>query len=332
MGERPITEEVLADALLQHYAIDAVALGALPGGQDATAWVYRIETGPSGPRYLVKVRAANGPRDVAAAVARHLHDSGTAHVVAPIRSNTNALSVQDGCCSLTVYPFIEGRTGVEAGLSDGNWRALGELVQRLHTSGLPAGLIELLGRETYRPAEVDVVRQLDRAVSGRSFSDRASREVAALWTGRRDEILTLAERTEELGRQVERRALPLVTCHADLHTWNVIVDDGGELWVIDWDEVIRAPKERDLMFVIDGIGAGLVDPRETACFFEGYGDTTVDPLALSYYRHAWATQDLGSYGERVLLDPSLGDGHSDAARIFMGLFDPGGIVELVRDS
>jgi len=334
MGERPdLTEEALADALLNHYGIDAVAVGFLPGGQDATAWVYRVEMGLSRPRYLVKVRAANGPRDVAAAVSRYLHESGVVHVVAPIRSNTSALSVQDGCFSLTVYPFIEGRTGVEAGLSDRNWRALGALAQRLHTSRLPPSLMELLGRDMYRPAEVDVVRQIDRAIYGRSFSDRAAQEVAAFWTGHRDEILALVERTEELGRQIERLSLPLVLCHADLHTWNVMIDDGGELWVIDWDEVIRAPKERDLMFVIGGIGAGLIEQHETAWFLEGYGDTTVDPLALSYYRHAWATQDVGGYGERVLLDPSLGEeGRSDAARIFMSLFGPGQIVELARAS
>jgi len=330
MGERPgVTEEALADALLQHYAINAVALERVSGGQDATASVYRVETALSEPRYLVKVRGGNGPRDVAAAVARHLHDSGVAHVVAPIRTGADALSVRAGGFSLTVYPFVEGRMGVEAGLSDRNWRALGAFTQRLHASRLPLSLLELLAEETYRPAEIDVVRQVDRAVSGRSFSGPAAYEVAAFWTVRRDEILALVERTEKLGPQVERLSLPLVLCHADLHTWNVMIDCDGQLWVIDWDEAIRAPKERDLMFLVGGIDASLIDPGETAWFFEGYGDATVDPLALSYYRHAWATQDIGGYAERVLLDPSLGEeGRSEAARIFIGLFDPGGIVEL----
>jgi spectinomycin phosphotransferase len=99
--------------------------------------------------------------------------------------------------------------------------------------------------------------------------------------------------------------------------------------VVDWDGVIRAPKERDLMFFVDGIGAGLVKPHETAWFFEGYGEVTVDPRALSYYRHAWAVQDIGGYGENVFLTPDLGEeSRSHAARILRGLFDPGGIVEL----
>ena len=85
------------------------------------------------------------------------------------------------------------------------------------------------------------------------------------------------------------------------------------------------------MFVVGGIGAGLVEPHETERFFEGYGDGAVDPLALSYYRHAWAVQDMGAYGKQVFLHPRWGTRRaSHAARILTGLFDPGGIVELAR--
>jgi spectinomycin phosphotransferase len=103
--------------------------------------------------------------------------------------------------------------------------------------------------------------------------------------------------------------------------------------VVDWDEVIRAPKERDLMFLVGGIDARLIEPHETEWFFEGYGDVAVDPLALSYYRHAWAVQDVGGYGERVFLTFDIGEeSRSHAARILLGLFDPGGIVELALAS
>jgi spectinomycin phosphotransferase len=44
-----------------------------------------------------------------------------------------------------------------------------------------------------------------------------------------------------------------VLCHADLHTWNVLVDGDGRLWLVDWDEAILAPRERDLMFLVGGI-------------------------------------------------------------------------------
>jgi len=325
-------EQAIATALRAYYGLDALSLEFLPGGEDTSAWVYRVETGPASPGYLVKAREANGSRDVAAAVSRWLFEGGLPHVVAPIRSITGSPTVQESELSLTVYPFVEGRTGVEAGLLERHWRELGSMAGRLHASVLPSDLSEQLATETYRPAELDLVRRVDRAVSSGSHAGVA-REGAAFWTARRAEILALVERTEELGPRLEKLSLPLVLCHADLHTWNVMIDGEGELWLVDWDEVIRAPKERDLMFVVGGIGAGLIEPHETAWFFEGYGETAVDPLALAYYRHAWAVQDIGGYGERIFLAPSLGEeSRSHAARILRGLFDPGGAVELAREA
>jgi hypothetical protein len=133
-------------------------------------------------------------------------------------------------------PFIEGSTGVEAGLSEQHWRALGGLVKRLHASALPPDLMEVLPAETYRVSAVDVVRRVDRAVSGSSFPDRSARQVAAFWTSHRHEIQTLVERTKELGPQVEELSLRLVLCHADLHTRNRRTRTGARLNPAFWSE------------------------------------------------------------------------------------------------
>ena len=124
-----------------------------------------------------------------------------------------------------------------------------------------------------------------------------------------------------------------MTCHADLHTGNVLVDAAGELWVFDWDEVVAAPKERDLMFFIGGISHQMVGEPATASFLRGYGGTDVDPVALAYYRHAWATQDVLGYAEQVLVDASRSDDDRvEAARIFEILFRPGEIVDIARST
>jgi len=313
--------------LRERYGVAAVSVEPVPGGQDVEARVYRVETNAAAGPYLVKVRPAGAARDVAAAVTRYLHDTGVPHVVAPLRARAGT-SPETGS-SMTVAPFLDGRTGVDAGLSDRHWRELGAFARRLHATVLPPSLSGVLGRETYRPTEVDLARRMDAVVVERSFSEQSARDLASLWRTRRGLILEIADRTEQLGRRLERRALPLVLCHADLHTWNVLIDASDELWVVDWDEAVLAPKERDLMFVVGGIGAGLVSAQATKSFFAGYGDTTVDPLALAYYRHAWAIQDIAGYAERVLVAPSVTDEQrAEAARIFTSLFARGEIVEI----
>ena len=138
---RDLTQEALAEAMRRGYEIDVVAMEFLAVGEDENAWVYRVDTEDASTRYLLKVRAPTESNEAASAVQRYLYESGVPHVVAPLRSTTQSLSVREGRFSLTVYPFIEGSTGVDAGLSEQHWRALGYLVKQLHTSALPPDLM-----------------------------------------------------------------------------------------------------------------------------------------------------------------------------------------------
>ena len=105
------------------------------------------------------------------------------------------------------------------------------------------------------------------------------------------------------------------------------------MWIVDWDETVFAPKERDLMFVVAGIARDLVRPHQTACFFQGYGDAAIDPHALAYYRYTWAVQDIAAYGERVFARPDLSEETRwDALHSFVDLFEPGNIVDIAFTS
>jgi spectinomycin phosphotransferase len=126
---RGLTREALAAAIRERYGINVVAMEFLAVGEDANAWVYRVDTEQAGTKYLLKVKAPAESNEAAFAVTRHLHEGGVPLVVAPLRSTTQSLSVQEGRYSLTIYPLIEGSTGVEAGLSEQHWRALGSLVE-----------------------------------------------------------------------------------------------------------------------------------------------------------------------------------------------------------
>ena len=87
------------------------------------------------------------------------------------------------------------------------------------------------------------------------------------------------------------------------------------------------------MFVVGGIASRLVGPREEALFFQGYGATSVDPLALAYYRYAWAIGDIGAYGAQVVFRPDLGAATKrEAVDRFRSLFLPGYIVSLAHAS
>jgi spectinomycin phosphotransferase len=117
-------------------------------------------------------------------------------------------------------------------------------------------------------------------------------------------------------------------CHTDIHTNNVLLAADQQVWIVDWDETILAPRERDLMFVIGGgLRRELVAPHQEELFFQGYGTTTVDALAIAYYRYARAVSDIGYVGEQVFFRPDLGPASKrTAVERFLLFFQPGSNV------
>lgn len=333
MREPPRLAEATIDAALRvHYGLDLASLTFLPLGNDADSAVYRAEAA-DGAAYFVKLRAAGGFSLPSLAVPHFLHRQGVPHILAPIAAANAQLWVDLGGFALSLYPFLNAQTAASAGLSEPQWRALGATLRQIHASRLPPALAQIVRRETFVPSRRAVLGQLAEAIAAQALAGPAAQRLAAFWQAHEAEISTLIERADALDAQLRRAGLSLALCHADLHTWNVLVDDTRQLWVVDWDEVLLAPKERDLMFCIGGIADGLVRPHETASFLAGYGAAEVHQAALTYYRYAWAMQDMAAYAEQACFAPDVSAAaREQAADGFIGLFAPGAIVAIARRS
>jgi spectinomycin phosphotransferase len=310
-----------------HYGISIVAITFLPIGNDSDTYVYRVET-TDGAAYFLKIRNRQGFSPASLAVPRYLCDTGVPHILAPLMTTSQNPWVMVNDFALTLYPFIDGRIGGDVGMSEQQWIELGRTVKQIHMSQLPPDIRKVVPHETFVPPKRSVVTKLAQAIGGEVHSDPAQRELAEFWKTRREVIDSVVSRADALGNQLPEKFAPLVLCHADLHTRNVLLE-GEQLWVIDWDETVLAPKERDLMFFVGGIMRKLLQPHHTEYFFRGYGDAAIDPNALVYYRNAWAVQDIAADGERVFFLPELSDAsRQNAVRMFKLLFEPGNIVAI----
>ncbi len=327
-----LADAAIIEALRAHYTLSITSLTFLPLGDDSGSAAYCVQTA-DGAIYFLKVRTGAGFSLPSLAVPHYFHDRGVPHIVAPFPTTAGALWAGVDDFALSLYPFIDGRMGADGGLSEQHWRALGAMLKQVHGDPLTPELRQIVPREAFIPSRRSLMADLEVAIAGQALASPYERELAAFWRSRQDEIHRLVDRADALGSQLRQASAPLVVCHADLHTWNVLLDTAGRLWLVDWDETILAPKERDLMFVVGGIGSGLVSPRETACFLEGYGDAAIDLCALTYYRYAWAVQDIAAYGEQVFFMPDLGtETRRQAVHRFMGLFKPGNIVAIAFGS
>jgi spectinomycin phosphotransferase len=330
MREPPdLAGDAIVGALQTGFGIRVAGLSFLPVGNDADSWAFRVEAA-DGPDRFLKVRSGTGAMP-GAAVPAYLHRRGTPGVLAPLPTRAGEPYLVVDRFALALYPMLDGRHGAETGLTLAQWRELGATVARVHATPATPELLGLVAREMFRPSRRELLPELEKALAAADPADPVAGRLAASWRAHRAVIDALVDQADRLGTALARSPAPAVLCHADLHTWNVLVDETGDLWIGDWDEAVLAPRERDLMFVVGGIGHGLVSPSDTASFLEGYGEITVDPTRLAYYRCAWAVQDIAAYGEQALLSPVAGEAtRRVAVEGFEDLFAPGNIVDLAR--
>jgi spectinomycin phosphotransferase len=147
----------------------------------------------------------------------------------------------------------------------------------------------------------------------------------------RDRIRHLVERAEQLAEALQSHSLEYVLCHTDIHAANLLMT-GDALYIVDWDAPILAPKERDLMFIGGGIGEIWNTAREEALFYQGYGHTQIDFVALAYYRYERIVQDIVAYSEQLLLTHEGGADREEAFRRVTSQFLLGHVAEAAYQS
>ncbi|MBK9126001.1 MAG: phosphotransferase [Chloroflexi bacterium] len=196
--------------------------------------------------------------------------------------------------------------------------------QALPTAPLPAHVTAQIPHDTFDPVWRDKVAALLNALDWWPLDDPVTYGLADLLRERQPQIEALISHARVLAGHLRSHPLPLIVCHGDIHVGNVLITPDGTLYLVDWDTLIRAPKERDLMFV--GAGLGSSDPigpdEQAALFYEGYGSTDVDTSALAYYRCERIVEDIAAYCEQILLTlPDNADRANGLAQL-AGQFTP----------
>jgi len=127
--------------------------------------------------------------------------------------------------------------------------------------------------------------------------------------------------------------LPFTLCHGDIHGWNLLIDVNGALHIVDWDTLIYAPKERDLMFIGGGLGdSGYMPQEEEAMFYRGYGQSNVNQIAVAYYRYERIIEDIAVYCKQIFLSKEGGNDREQSLEYLKSNFLPYDTIEIACKS
>lgn len=315
----------IIDCLKTAYGIKLNTLTFLPIGADMNASVYKAEA-EDHVSYFVKLKHGHN-HDLGVSIVQLLHQAKIKEIIPPIINKSNQPTQKLNDFTLIVYPFIAGQDGFNKSLSAQQWQSLGKAFRRIHDIAVPAPLKNELRQETYSPKWRQIVSSFYDRFNASPEGDEIALKFLKFVKGHIHSIYKLVDRAEELAQIVKNESPKFVLCHSDIHGGNVLIDNNA-LYIVDWDDPIMAPKERDLMFIGGGVANVWNKPSEEAFFYQGYGPTEISKNLLSYYRHERIVEDIGEYAQQILLTTSRGENRAQMYQHFKDMFEPNGVVDI----
>ena len=284
-----VAPELVAAALGERYGF-ALA-GLEPAARGWTGETYTATT-VDGARFFVKVFPSSRlPRTAAPALPAlaELPRLGIREVPRVVPGQHGALGVWIGAHLVVVFDHLDARR-VEPFPFGGE--GIGDLVGRVHAA--TARVTAPPARETFEPPYAEELWQ-DVARLRAQATDEAPRAVLRSFVERRREELDRDWAAfGEVARACRAAGLELVLTHGDW-PFNVLEDRGKRRYLVDWDEMLLAPAERDTWFAGD-------DPP----FWRGYRprrpDHAASHLATAFYLYNRFFEELRGTARVILAD------------------------------
>jgi spectinomycin phosphotransferase len=287
----PIDRQDLRAALESGYGLRDVTLAPAPRGFVAETYIVTAGEG----RYFAKlVTISRYSENIEASLPAllEMRQQGIDAISYPIPARDGQLSMVVDGRLLVLFNYIDGQWTFDYPFAD-----YVRLLAQVHA---------MTGRITRPPAHEDfalafrddLLRHLETVWTG-AFTHPVEREVQTLMHGERDRLRRDFATMESLMREMQQAGHERVLTHGD-GGGNILMDARGKIYLIDWDDLLLAPRERDTWFYADS-EEFLSLYRE---YFPGY---TVNQRVCAYYLYRRFFDDLEGFLDKIFAPTSTDD-------------------------
>ena len=248
-------------SLLEHvhaaYGLAVEEIAFVPVGYVAVCYALRC---PDGARYFLKLwpdtatgRWSSAQQAIILPLVRAIYDRCVYRRVAyPLVTRDNVLWTTFQGDRYAVFPFLPGQ---HAPIVDWPLAFADEYARTLAAIHRGTALLEdiLPPRETYDLSfEPDLRASLPAIAAIGPQARPGLQALRDLMAARGEDALAQLERLRALQSRVRTLPGPAVLCHTDLAGDNILVDDEGRLFLLDWDGAVVATPEYDLKEAVGG--------------------------------------------------------------------------------
>src|SRR2546422_2800124 len=298
LTESSVDKSLLKDVIQEKFGIRIVKFTLVPKWEAARGYIIESSNQKN---FFLKIYWDDKIPDSAFRFADALFArAGIVNIAHPIPNSHGQMRIQIRDFQIALFDWISGETAQEHKLTDTQLGRLGELLAKIHQSKTIIG--EYSVRENFAILFKDRLVAILSDMSEMTGDSSKYKTKLELFLGpHRQEFKQELETQEKLQRKVKTMRLDFVNCHGEPSPGNILSSNDGEIHLLDWDEPIFAPKEKDLLFFKDN-----VEP-----VMKGYSlfskDSTIDRDVMEFYGHMWNLGEIAYYGSKILFE-----NHSDA--------------------
>lgn len=303
MKVEPILDKAaLFEVIHREYGLYVESLSFLPTGW--TAYCYAIDC-TDGERFFLKLTSdsdlvpfAASDRDFYLPMTYQLRARKLLpNVACPVRTRSGRFMAHFDDYLLILFHFIDGKVVGHDGISDDVLAKLARMIGILHRS-TPEIEVEKPFVEGFDIAfEGDLMDALDVLAGITPDDKRGRRELRDLLLPRKDELLGRLDRLKELQSLARATGKTMVVCHTDLHGENLMMDERGNLYIIDWEGAMIAPPEHDLFFFA---GYDYFWDIFLPNYEREFGPASLEGNVFGFYYYRRMLEDLTDWVVRIL--------------------------------
>ena len=218
-------------------------------GADTNTFVYKIKS--KNKEYFLKIRTGifNGS---SAIIPYLLSQYNVKHIIEPIKTINEELFCKTEKYTVILYPFINGKSGFNTDLTKEQWIEFGKTLHQIHNFEISNKLHNILFENYDNKWRKKLKKYIDM-LNKVKIKNVFEKEFVEIIQSKKDIINKMIFRIEDIIQQMEKMEKTNCLCHGDIHAGNILLTDNN-FYIVDWDTLIIAPKERDLMFIGAGIG------------------------------------------------------------------------------
>lgn len=253
-------EKVVMGKLNEAYRIRAVVLQFIPFGDSAYSYLLHCD---GGERYYVKLFDLRNDhqRRGSEKLSYYLpltwqlyHEGDFQQLTWPIRTVNGDFSMTlSGSCTIVLFNYIAGATlADDYPFSPETVSSIARLAARLHPvvpsqSTFAADRV-MLPTESFDISFVPALQNcLKLLASHEGSDDPIVQSLRAALLPERERVSEMLNRMQQMQVRSLQDNRTMVLCHGDMWGGNLIRGEEGELYLIDWESVMIAPIEFDLL-------------------------------------------------------------------------------------